>query len=83
MPADDAPEVILVPVKRYDINLTFDDILTPLTRTESHQPAARSVTTQRPELDQLLQQFADLARQLKDVIARINEIDPSVLAPKT
>jgi hypothetical protein len=30
MPPSDAPNVVMVPVKRYDINLTLHDILTPL-----------------------------------------------------
>jgi hypothetical protein len=34
-------------------------------------------------MDQHLQQLSDLARQLKEVISRINEADPTVLAPTT
>jgi len=84
MPADNAPQVVRVPVKRYDVNLTLDDILGPLSRLGPVQAQARlAVAAPNPELDQLLQQFGDLVRQLQDVVGRINKLDPTVLAPTT
>ena len=72
----------MVPVKRYDINLTLDDILTPLTQTGSHVARARQGKALDPETAQLLRKFTDLVTQLKDVVNQINQIDPSLLAPK-
>ncbi|HEY0580997.1 MAG TPA: hypothetical protein VGE94_02385 [Chloroflexota bacterium] len=87
MSSDNPTNVILVPVKRYDVNLTLEDILTPLTQTTAPaEPAAAPTliaadTAATPELAQLLRQLADLAAQMKYVVAQINRIDPTVLAP--
>jgi hypothetical protein len=35
-PVSDKPPVTMVPVKRYDVTLTLDDILTPLTQTAAN-----------------------------------------------
>lgn len=96
MSTDATPDIVQVPVKRYDVNLTLDDILTPLTQTASHvtQPGAagqpNTVTrlaaagaggTANPELAQHLQTLSELAGQIKDVVSKINQIDPTLLAP--
>ena len=95
MATDDVPKIVQVPVKRYDVNLTLEDILTPLTQLSAHRAQQRAASVQSSEavqsaeavqsseMDQHLQQLSDLARQLKDVISRINEADPTVLAPTT
>jgi hypothetical protein len=82
MATDQSPQVIMVPVKRYDVNLTLDDILTPLTQTSGHVARAPLGKTLDPEVAQLLRKFTDLVTQLKDVVNQINKIDPSLLAPK-
>jgi hypothetical protein len=82
MPAADPPKVIQVPVKRYDINLTLDDILTPLTQMSARLSAqAKAAYAPGSDVHQHVQQLSELARQLKDVIDRINKADPSLLAP--
>src|ERR1700730_16694956 len=99
MSTDDVPKIVQVPVKRYDVNLTLDDFLTPLiqlsdrraqeraasapsaTSAERAVSAQSATSAQSSEIDQHVQQLSDLARQLKDVISRINQADPTVLAP--
>jgi uncharacterized coiled-coil protein SlyX len=71
----------MVPVKRYDVNLTLDDILTPLMAKAGTSPQAGSGAAANPELAQHLQTLSALAGQLKDVISKINQIDPTMLAP--
>ena len=89
MATDDVPKIVQVPVKRYDVNLTLEDILTPLTQLSAQRAQQRAASVrsseavQSSEMDQHLQQLSDLARQLKEVISRINEADPTVLAPTT
>ncbi len=84
MSTDDTPQVTMVPVKRYDVTLTLDDILTPLTQTATHLGTAGMLgaATDHPEMAQHLQRFTDLVSQLKDVIGHIDQIDPSLLASK-
>jgi hypothetical protein len=80
---DATPQIKMVSVKRYDINLTLDDILTPLTQTAAQVNTGRVGAALDPEVAQHLQTFTDLVSQLKDVVAQINQIDPTVLASKS
>ncbi len=83
MSTDDTPQITMVPVKRYDVTLTMDDILTPLSQTTTHLNVAGIVGgATDPEVAQLLERFNDLVAQLKDVVSQINQIDPSLLASK-
>jgi hypothetical protein len=83
MSTDDTPQVIMVPVKRYDVVLTLDDILTPLTQTAASLSAAGMIGTDAdPQVAEHLQRFTDLVTQLQDVVGRINQLDPSLLASK-
>jgi uncharacterized protein Yka (UPF0111/DUF47 family) len=81
MTTDDVPEVVMVPVRRYDINLTLDDIISPLEQTASSLIEARSVSTTDPRLAEHLQKLSELASQLKQVVNQVNQIDPTLLAP--
>jgi len=80
MATDEAPEIVQVPVKRYDVNLTLDDLLTPLIELSARRAQEKVASAEPSEIDQHVQQLSDLARQLKDVINRINAADPTVLA---
>jgi hypothetical protein len=83
MSTDDTSHVTMVPVKRYDVTLTMDDILTPLAQTTTHLNTTGIVSAATdPEVTELLQRFNDLVSQLKDVVNQINQIDPSLLASK-
>jgi hypothetical protein len=79
MPSD-PPQVVQVPVKRYDINLSLSDILQPLTQFAS-QPRVVQAGQSTPSLLAHAQQLTDLASQLHDVVARLNALDPKLLAP--
>ncbi|MGI8915107.1 MAG: hypothetical protein ACR2JY_15195 [Chloroflexota bacterium] len=81
MSTESTPQVTMVPVKRYDVNLTLDDILTPLTAKEGTSSQAGPGAAANPELAQHLQALSALAGQLKDVVSKINQIDPTMLAP--
>jgi hypothetical protein len=83
MSTNDTPQVIMIPVKRYDVVLTLDDILTPLTQTAASLNQAGLIgAAVDPEVAEHLQRFTDLVTQLKDVVNQINQIDPSLLASK-
>jgi hypothetical protein len=81
MSAESTPQVALVPVKRYDVNLTLDDLLTPLTQTAARLTQAGPGAAATPELAQHLQTLSDLAGQIKEVVGKINQIDPTMLSP--
>jgi hypothetical protein len=83
MSTPDKPNVVLVPVKRYDINLTLNDILTPLTRMGANLVPGRGVAAPGTDLSQHVQQLSDLAQKLRDVVGHIDAADPSLLAPTT
>jgi hypothetical protein len=81
--ADKSPQITMVPVKRYDVTLTLDDILTPLTQTTTHLNTAGLIAEpENPDTAQLLQRFTELVSELKEVVNQINQIDPSLLASK-
>jgi len=82
MSTSDTPQVTMVQVKRYDINITLDDILTPLTQTAANLTQARVGAALDPEVAQHLQTFTELVTQLRDVVQKLNAIDPSLLASK-
>jgi len=83
MSTADPPKVIMVPVKRYDINLTLDDIMSPLTRMSANLAAqAAPAVAPGSDVHQHVQQLSDLAQQVRDVVSRINKADPTLLAPK-
>jgi len=79
---------ILVPVRRHDVTVSFDDILTPLKQTARN--LTRSGQTDEslrealdPNVAQDLQIFTDLVHQLSDVVQQINQKAPHLLASKT
>lgn len=81
MPEEESSEVTLVPVKRYDVNLTLDEILTPLVELAARQAATLS-GSELARLEPHLRRLSELAGQLKEVVRQINEINPAVLAPQ-
>ena len=81
MSTPDTPNVIMVPVKRYDINISLDQILTPLTQMSASLAQKTAAPAPGSDLHQHVQQLSDIAHQLKDVVGRINAADSSLLAP--
>ena len=75
---DDTPQVKMVTVTRYDVNLSLEDILTPLTQTAASltqaqaAPGVAPAPAMDPTMVQQLQRLSDLASQLKDVVTQIN-----------
>jgi ABC-type transporter Mla subunit MlaD len=82
MSTDDQRDLIMVPVKRYDVTLSMDDILGPLTQTADNLNKAGLVSDPSSEVAQHLQTFTDLVNQLAEVTRRINELDASLLVSK-
>jgi hypothetical protein len=80
MPPPPRPTVVQVPVPRHDINISLQDILTPLIQL-SRQPHVAEAVASAPDVQPHLVQLGELARQLRDVVQRINEINPNLLAP--
>lgn len=81
MADDETPEVTMVPVKRYDVNVTLDEILTPLVEMSNRQvPTATGA--QMTQLEPHLRRLSELARQLKEVVGEINQIHPALLTPQ-
>jgi hypothetical protein len=81
MPPTDAPKVVMVPVKRYDINILLEDILAPLTKMSASLDLDKAGAAAGTDIHQHVQQLSDLARQLHSVVDRINGADPKLLAP--
>lgn len=81
MPAPDAPNVVMVPVQRYDVNFSLSDILTPLTQVGTRSLQGSPTKARDLELQNHLKELSDLAAKLKEVVDRIQAIDPTFLAP--
>lgn len=82
MPAPATPNVVMVPVKRFDLNLTLqDDILTPLSQMADKLAADAAQGKVDPAIQAHAQQASTLAAQLRDVVGRIHAIDPTLLVP--
>jgi hypothetical protein len=75
----ETPDIVEVQVTRHDINLTFDDILKPLMQISPATVKSASGNAIDPNAAQHLKTLGDLATQMKDVVDRINGIDPSLL----
>ena len=65
-------EIVWIPVEKVEVNLTLEDILTPLTQTAAADP----------QMAEHMQQLNTTAAQLKEIVSRINEMDPTVLASR-
>jgi len=78
MDTKDTAKVVMVPVKRYDINLSLDDILIPLTKTVNNITATKLHLGE--DVAPHFLKFHDLVTQLHEVVTLINRIDPSLLA---
>lgn len=77
----DAPKVTMVPVKRYDIDLSIEDIMTPLTAFVQ-QTHVGQVIASSPDMQQHAERLSGLAQQVLDVARRIEAISPDILSPK-
>lgn len=77
----DAPKITMVPVKRYDLDLTIEDIMTPLTAFVRQTHVGEAVANS-PDLQQHAERLSGLAQQVLDVAKRIEAISPNILSPR-
>jgi hypothetical protein len=77
----DARNVVMVPVKRFDINISLPDILTPLSQMAARLTESTPAATHDSALHGHVNELSDLAAKLKDVVGRIHAIDSNLLAP--
>jgi hypothetical protein len=75
------PKIVMVPVKRYDIELSIEDIMTPLTAFANKANVGQAIATS-PEVQPHAAKLSDLAQQVLDVAKRIQAINPDILSPK-
>ena len=75
------PKVVMVPVKRYDVNLTIEDIMTPLTAFVN-QTHVGQVIASSPDMQQHAADLSGLAQRVLDVAKKIEAISPNILSPK-
>jgi len=80
--ANETPEVVQIPVKKHEINLSIQDILTPLTVFAQQTHVAQALASS-PEAQQHARELAGLARQILDVAGRLNAVAPHLLASGT
>ena len=78
MSTSDAPQRIHIDIPPNEVTLTFDDIFGPLLQT-TRQGIGQPGTAMNPELAQQVQTLSSLITQLRDVIEKINQIDPTFL----
>jgi hypothetical protein len=81
MPEDESSGITMVPVKRYDISLSLEEILTPLAELAGRQGALLS-GPEGAQLEPHLRRLSELAGELKEVVRQINAINPALLAPR-
>lgn len=75
--ADD-PSVVQIPVTRHDINLTLQDLMTPLTTlADRHRTALASA----PEAQQHASALATLASQIVTIAGHLDAVAPHLLSP--
>ncbi len=78
--ANDAPNVVQVPVPKHDVNLTIQDIMTPLTAFAQQAHVAQAALS-APEVQQHANELEGLAKQVLDVTGRLNAVAPHLLSP--
>jgi hypothetical protein len=72
----------MIPVKRYDIELSIEDIMKPLTAFVTKADVGQAIASS-PDMQQHAEKLSDLAQQVLDVAKRIEAISPNILSPKS
>jgi hypothetical protein len=80
-PSKPDPTIVMVPVKRYDVELSLEDIMKPLTAFVNKESVGQAIA-QSPDMQQHAEKLSDLAQQVLDVAKRIQAISPDVLSSK-
>jgi len=83
--ADDTPQsdekVVMVPVKRYDLALSIEDIMTPLTAFVNKSYVGQAMANS-PDMKDHAEKLSGLAQQVLDVAKRIEAISPDILSKR-
>ena len=77
---DDTAEIVEVPVRKFEVNLTLDDLLTRLSERANALAASGTQDAPDPELAQHLRDLGELAGQLREKLGIVNQINPSMLS---
>jgi hypothetical protein len=75
------PDTVMVPVRKYKVEMTWDDVLTPLIHATAAQASLAEGEAQHPELSRHVEKLRELAGQLKDTVNEINRLNPTLLSP--
>lgn len=78
--SDTAPEVVVVPVKKFEVNITLDDLLTKMSEQADSMAAPDSGEGLEPDVAERLQRLSQLAGQLK---AELSQVDSTVVSRLT
>jgi len=78
--ADETPKVVQVPVKKYDVDLTLEDIMTPLAAFAQQAHVAQAAAA-APEVRQHAADLSGLAKQILEVANKLNAVAPHLLKP--
>jgi hypothetical protein len=73
---EEAPEVVVVPVKRFDVNITLDDMLTRMSEQADRFASPESGEDLAPEIVERLRRLSAVAGELR---SELRQIEPSVL----
>jgi hypothetical protein len=76
------PKVVMIPVKRYEIDLSIEDIMKPLTAFVNKTSVGQAIANS-PDMKEHAEKLSDLAQQVLDVAKRIEAISPNILSPKS
>ena len=74
--SDEAPEVVVVPVKRFDVNVTLEDMLARMSEQAGRMASPESGEDLAPEVVERLRRLSEVAGELRSELA---QIDPGVL----
>jgi hypothetical protein len=74
---EDVAEVIAVPVKKFEVNITLDDLLSKISERAGSMAAAGDQEGLDPDTAQRLQRLSEVAEQLRTEMGRI---EPAVMS---
>ena len=73
---DGTPEVVVVPVNKFQVNISFDDLLTKMSEEAESAAAPDSGEALETDAAERLQRLGELARQLK---TELSQVDPAMM----
>jgi hypothetical protein len=90
MSTEEPPDVVEIPVRQFQVNITLEDMLARIeqagTLIQAAQPppdqlaaAPETAASPPPDVMERLQRLGELARQLREEIGQLNQQDPTLL----